>query len=1219
MSESKFTSNFDFMAEHDPIFLELATNAERVFKSDPNTSLIKMRQLGEALAQDLATRNNIAFDRNIKQVDLINRLNYELRLDKNLITEFHSLREEGNKAVHSFKTNHSEAAIALKMGRSLCIWYHKTYGKKGGVFKPAKFEELPDPSQQLQKLTLQVQQLSAQLKNTTSQSDDVEKITKLKEQEAALIEQEKREYQQLAEMMDEEARSLAEQNKQQEAELARIRKEFVEQTEQLQAELAKNIAQGVKLPTRVRLADFIPSEDDARLLIDEQLRQSGWLVDSEIITQANGEIPEVGKNKAIAEWTMQNGRADYVLFVGLSPVATIEAKSQNTNVSNKIQQAERYAKGMKFTEAMKPAWELTDSALNWRSSSSPDNSDYDIPFVFSCNGRPFIKQLPELSGIWFRDARKTNNAAKPLESFYSPEGLLDLLKRDVLLAEDKLKQEPFAYLGLRGYQVDAIKAVEENLEAGADRCLLAMATGTGKTRTIIGLIYRFLKAERFKRILFLVDRTALGEQAFDSMQEMTLEQNQTLSKIYNVAELGDMAVEAETRVQVATVQAMVKRIFSGDNPPTIDQYDCIIVDEAHRGYTLDQEMTEGELAVRDNTQYLSTYRRALDYFDAVKIGLTATPAKHTSEIFGKPVFNFSYREAVAADWLIDYEPPIRYETLLTKNGIHIDKGEQVSRIDTMTGVVDTAELEDELNFEVTNFNRTVITESFNRVICEQLAQEIDPTGDEKTLIFCATDLHADMVKRLLDEAFLAVHGDSYNEDAVKKITGASDKVGQLIRRYKNEKFPSVAITVDLLTTGIDVPSICHLVFLRRVKSRILFEQMIGRATRRCDDIGKTVFKVYDPVDIFASLQDVNTMKPLVKKPNITIDQLIAELIDNTPANSAEPLLAEVSESSVSYQIDSPSSDHDENGTEADTAEINQDSEENTVSTSHEDKFIVSAQEIEQHHQQVLAELSQKIMRVLRKADKKAERKPELKAKLDELKELWGVGPEKLHQELHEGGVVKAKEFLIKHSNLLGQLTEVKYLTGSAQMPVIYEGEDELLSREQGFGEHQRPDDYLESFDAYIRNNLNNSVALTVIATNPKTLTREALKEVKIMLDSAGYSEAKLRSAWREKTNQDIAASVIGHIRRAALGESLIPFEQRVNQAMQAIYASHSWTPLQRKWLDRLAKQLQYETLVDKRFVNESFASQGGVKQFDKVLQNKLDDVLEQVNEALWQA
>lgn len=117
-------------------------------------------------------------------------------------------------------------------------------------------------------------------------------------------------------------------------------------------------------------------------------------------------------------------------------------------------------------------------------------------------------------------------------------------------------------------------------------------------------------------------------------------------------------------------------------------------------------------------------------------------------------------------------------------------------------------------------------------------QELDPFGEEKTLIFCATDLHADMVKRLLDSAFSDLYGDEYNQAAVAKITGQSDKVDLLIRQYKNERYPNIAITVDLLTTGIDVWPICHLVFLRRVRSRILYEQMIGRATRRCDDIGQ---------------------------------------------------------------------------------------------------------------------------------------------------------------------------------------------------------------------------------------------------------------------------------------------------------------------------------------------------------------------------------------------
>jgi type I restriction enzyme R subunit len=726
-----------------------------------------------------------------------------------------------------------------------------------------------------------------------------------------------------------------------------------------------------------------------------------------------------------------------------------------------------------------------------------------------------------------------------------------------------LKQEGFDYLRLRDYQIKAIQAVELALENNQEECLLAMATGTGKTRTIIGLMYRFLKSERFNRILFLVDRRALGQQASDVFNDVNLEQNQPLSKIYNIAQLGDMAAEAETRIQVATVQAMVKRIFTSDNAPKVDTFDCIIVDEAHRGYTLDQEMTEGEIVFRDQAQYLSSYRRVLDYFDACHIGLTATPAKHTTEIFGKPVYIYSYREAVADDWLIDHEPPIRYITLLSKKGIQFEKDETVQVINSHTGLVESADLEDELSFNIDSFNKRVITEPFNEVICAQLSCELDPLGDEKTMIFCATDRHADMVKRLLDDAFKLIYVNAYNEAAVRKITGKSDRVDQLIRQYKNERYPTIAITVDLLTTGIDVHKICHLVFLRRVRSRILYEQMIGRATRRCDEIGKTVFKIYDPVDIYSKLQDISTMKPLVKDPNVTIDQLIGELTN--PQSSETP------------------------GHKADTT----------------------------HAQDVLDSLNQKIMRVLRKAAKLAESKPEIKKKLDVLEELWGVEPSKLHNYFKKIGPEKTSTFINKHSSLSSQLNDVSVLLGTDYFPVISEHEDRILERIQSYGAYKKPGDYLEGFQDFILNNKNKSAALSVIVNKPKDLTREQLKEVRLLLDTHGFSEANLKSAWRNQTNQEIAASIIGYIRQAALSEPLIPFDQRVSKAMQVIYTQHSWTPVQRKWLDRLAKQLVHEVVIDHDFINRAFAQDGGIKTLDNILGKRLEIVLNTLTESLW--
>ncbi len=1100
-------SNFTFLKQHNPLFFQLAFTAEFIFANDPNTTLIKLRQLGEALAQDIASRCGVVFDERTTQADLLFKLDREMQLDSRIRQLFHTLRVEGNNATHRFQTRHQEAMDGLKVARELAVWYHRSFGQDA-QFKAGAFIA---PEQ----------------------------------------------------IMNEEARRFEQQAKQYEAELQQQQAAFEAHLTALRTELAQqqsNTSYLKNLSKRIRQANKQVTFDEAltRIVIDQQLQEAGWEADSQNLRYELGARPEKGKNKAIAEWpTVGKQRADYVLFAGLIPIAVVEAKRQNANVAGKITQAERYARGFKADATMQPAWSIEGRNIAWADEAE---GHYHIPFVYSCNGRPFIQQLKEQSGTWFRDVRLPANLARPLQQFHTPDGLLDQLRRNREASQQQLQQEEFAYLKLRDYQVKAIQAVEAALQREQRACLLAMATGTGKTRTMIGMMYRFLKTERFKRILFLVDRTALGSQAQDAFNEALLEQNQPLSKIYNIAELGEMQTQTETRVQVATVQAMVKRVFQTDEPPAVDQFDCIIVDEAHRGYTLDQEMTEGELNSRDASHYLSSYRRVLDYFDAVKIGLTATPAKHTTEIFGRPVFTYSYAEAVADDWLIDHEPPIRYETLLTQQGIQFKKGETVDRINTHDGSVNSAELEDDVGFNVEAFNKQVITESFNKVICEQLAKELNPLGEEKTLIFCATDLHADMVKRLLDEAFKTVYEENYNEAAVRKITGKSDRVDTLIRQYKNEHYPNIAITVDLLTTGIDVEEIVHLVFLRRVSSRILYEQMIGRATRRCDAIGKTVFKIYDPVDIYASLQDVSTMKPLVKDPNITLEQLHAELTD--------PVL------------------------------------------------LVS---LEQQAEAVLNQLNQKIMRVMRKATQKAQRKPALKTHLAELEQQWGVAPDQLHQHLHQLGVKRAVQFLQQQPQLLAQIQSVQVLLGSDYAPIISQHEDKLMVREQSYGaSYQKPADYLQSFTQFIREQINQSAALSVVVNRPRDLTREQLREVKLLLDGAGFAEAHIKSAWRNYSNQDIAASIIGYIRQAALGEALIPFEQRVQNAMQRIYNQHAWTPVQRTWLERLAKQLLHETVIDQAFVNQIFARDGGAKRLDKLLDSQLESVLDQLNEYLWQ-
>jgi len=243
------------------------------------------------------------------------------------------------------------------------------------------------------------------------------------------------------------------------------------------------------------------------------------------------------------------------------------------------------------------------------------------------------------------------------------------------------------------------------------------------------------------------------------------------------------------------------------------------------------------------------------------------------------VFMYSYRQAVIEGYLIDFEPPYVFQTTLSKGGIVWEKGDEVKVYDPEANEIkDLGVTEDEIKVEITGFNRKVITENFNRVILNELISTygVLPENKGKTLIFAATNDHADTIVRLMNEE-LAELGENADQDAIVKITGSVYNREDLLRKYKNDQYPSIVVTVDLLTTGIDVPSISNLVFLRRVNSRILYDQMVGRATRRCDDIGKEVFKIYDCVGVSEIMSKEQVMKPVAPLVTKTFSNLIEEL------------------------------------------------------------------------------------------------------------------------------------------------------------------------------------------------------------------------------------------------------------------------------------------------------------------------------------------------------
>ena len=1121
-----FTSpNFAFLDQHDVLLVKYGAQAERYFADDPNTSLIKLRQFAELLAGHAASLAGVYTSSEDGFVSVLNRLWDRGVLTPEVSQLFHGLRKAGNAAVHDHDGTRREAFQQLKMARKLGVWFHQGFGGDPR-FKPGPFIAPPDPQQAEEALRAELAAARQEAVDATARAAQARLTAEEQSHLRAQAEAEARAaYEEVTAALE-----LAQETEAQlTAERGQAARRMADQQAATEAQQAADpvVVEAVVDAARAAGASVNLTEAETRKLIDAQLREAGWEVDTEQLRHARGTRPAKGRTMAISEWPTASGPADYVLFVGLTPIAVVEAKRDARNVEGAITQAKRYSRDFVDLDAM-PA------GGPWAA--------YKLPFLFATNGRPFLRQLIDESGIWFLDARVPTNHSRALEGWYTPEGLTKLLRHDATAASAKLKADPKDYLPLRDYQRDAITAVETAIDAGQRAMLLAMATGTGKTRTCICLVYRLIKAGRFRRVLFLVDRTSLGDQAHESFKSLKLEAQQGFTDIYDVKGLTDVAPDADTRLHLATVQGMVRRLISDDGRPIpVDEYDCIVIDECHRGYNVDRELSATEFSYRSEDDYISKYRRVLDHFDAVKVGLTATPALHTTEIFGKPVYTYSYRQAVIDGFLVDHEPPTRIVTALAEDGITWGAGEEMAVYKPRTGQLDLVDAPDEVTIEIEGFNKRVLTENFNRVVCEVLAANIDPDLPGKTLVFAATDKHADMLVRLLKEAFTEAYGE-IDDDAVVKITGAADKPRKLLRHYKNERNPRIVVTVDLLTTGIDVPAITNLVFIRRVRSRILYEQMLGRATRLCPDIGKLHFRVFDAVDLYAALEDHTTMTPVVPKTSFT--ELVGWL--------------ETLEGEARDEV----------------------------------------------YDQLVAKFQRKkrsLVDALRSA----------------FVERTGMAPEELSAAMKEWGVDATRSWWMDRKDLAAWLDALR--SGDGPTVLISGHDDTLRSVTRGYGEgQQRPEDYLDAFGVWVAANMNEVAALRLVTQRPRDLTRAQLRELKLALDKAGFSEIRLRTAWRDATNQDIAASIIGFVRQKALGSPLLPYVDRVKAAMATVLASRRWTAPQRRWLERIGKQLLAETVVDRTALDAGqFKQHGGFNRMNKVFGGELESVLGEINEAVW--
>ncbi|KMO18111.1 hypothetical protein SQ03_10865 [Methylobacterium platani JCM 14648] len=1114
------------MGVHDAQLVRLASLAEGSLHVDPPTTILKIRQFVETLARLAAARQG-ALDRPGEPfAELLQRLQDRKLLPREAADVFHHLRRLGNAAAHENRGSAAQALSCLKLARQLGIWFHRTF-QPDPRFAPEPFVPPPLPRDISAELAAEVTALRAKLLASESEAArsarEAEELKRASESAADRLAREQQERALWEQLAEEAERRKVEV----EAELRAI--------QAANANLAPSVVASAIATAAETASHIVVDEADTRIIIDAQLTAAGWQADSSTLRHARGTRPARGRAMAIAEWPTESGNVDYALFLDGRCVGVIEAKRSGLAVPAALDQAKRYARTIRL--------EPDEAAFGTPYVHGLDES-YRAPFMFATNGRPYLKQLETQSGIWSWDARRVTNRAVALPDWFTPRDLTERLEQelDTTGFSEDLPDLP----GLRTYQAAAIAAVEEAVAAGRREILVAMATGTGKTLTCIALMYRLLRQKRFRRILFLVDRTALGEQTETALDNVEVEGFYKFSQVYNVAGLEKRIPDAEDRVHVATVQSLARRVLEeGETRPSPGLYDLIVVDEAHRGYTLDAEMREGDLAFRDTHDYLSRYRRVLEHFDAVKVGLTATPALHTKEIFGAPVFHYGYRQAVLDGYLVDQLPTRRIVTALNTAGIQFEGGTEVEVFDPRTGQLDLFETPDAIAFEVEQFNRQVLAPDFTRVVAEAIASEIPPDRPGKALIFAVNRNHADDLVAALQKALEAMHGPQPH-DLVQRITGDVDRPSERIRRFRNDPRPRYAVTVDLLTTGIDVPRITDLVFVRRVNSRILYDQMLGRATRLCPEIGKEAFRILDAVEMTANLQTLTEMRPVVADPKLSFADLMRDL-----ARAPHP----------------------------------------------EDRAHVQ--------DQIVAKLRNRAKRLT---------EPEARALEDALGRPLEAFAD-WARAAAPGEVAAAFETAPQALRLL----DGKPGDRPRDPVYVYDGEDTLTGIEDVFSGAAGPEDYITGFVRFVTEQGNALPGLIAATKKPRELTRRELKETARLLSDAGFSEAELRRAYGRARNADIAAHIIGFVRQAALGDPLVPYTARVDNAVERLLSGRSWTPKQREWLRLIGNVLKSTPVGDRDLLDEAPAlkQKGGFRTADKVFDHRLSEVLADLNEAIW--
>jgi type I restriction enzyme R subunit len=603
-------------------------------------------------------------------------------------------------------------------------------------------------------------------------------------------------------------------------------------------------------------------EQIARDIIDKQLIACGWLIQPK--TKIN---LAAGAGIAVREYQTDAGPADYVLFIDKKPVGVIEAK--------------REEEGHRLTTVEEQSVEYATAKLKYC-----DNAP--LPFVYESTG----------AVTRFTDYRDPKPRSRPVFTFHRPETLREWLAQ-VQTLRSRLQLIPaLPVQGLRDCQVTAINNLEQSFKDNRPKALIQMATGSGKTFTAITFIYRLLKYAKGKRILFLVDTKNLGEQAEQEfMAYVPNDDNRKFTELYGATRLKSSFIPPDNQVYISTIQRMYSilkgteldesaeepnpnevRIDGKEPMPVVynekvpmEFFDFIVIDECHRSiYNL--------------------WKQVLDYFDAFQVGLTATPDNRTFGYFNQNlVSDYGYEKAVIDGVLVPYNV-YSINTRITQHGAKIELGEQVDKRECLTRRKFWETVDEDVEYSGKQLDKDIVNPSQIRTIIRAVKQGLpamfaDRIGTDgkfevpKTLVFAKTDSHAEDIIEIIREEF--------NEENkfCKKITYRSEEDPKsVLAQFRNDYYPRIAVTVDMIATGTDIRPLEVLLFMRDVKSRSYYEQMKGRGTRTCSleqlkatgtpsaKFTKDHFVIIDAIGVETSQK--TDSRPLEKKPGMSLKDLL---------------------------------------------------------------------------------------------------------------------------------------------------------------------------------------------------------------------------------------------------------------------------------------------------------------------------------------------------------